>query len=167
MIVGTKGFDADTIHRLRLNSDRKSAFAACPVTCGRAATGFRTALLLITALLSLLPGCGGADAPLREKQVSLQINTVDENNDAFKVQTVRWWYFQQRNRRHELKCEVDRCAHWVIEGEISGPIVVQADASIVHGNDAHCWDLYAGEAVVEPPAEEVTIAVLFTGTVCT
>lgn len=130
-----------------------------------ARSSFMRKLLIIIMLISLY-AYGRAGDRITEKTSGLNIRTVDEKNDAFPVQTVRWWYSGKRDRKHELECETGSCAEWVIEEEISGSIVIHADASIVKKNDKHCWDLYGGEIVVEMPAQEVTIVLTYTNTVC-
>lgn len=134
------------------------------IACGPRSTDMRK-LAAIVVLVSTF-GCGNADNRLTGETVGLYISTVDEKNDAFRVQTVRWWYPGKRDAKHELECETGACVEWVIEGEISGSIVIRADASVVKEDDKHCWDLYAGEVVVEMPAREVTIVMAYVNTVC-
>jgi len=122
--------------------------------------------ILIIVLLVFTYTCSDADDRLAGESFGLSIFIVDEKNDAFKVQTVRWWYSGEQDNKHELECDTELCAEWQIEEEISGSIVIHADTSIVKDDDEYCWDLYAGKAVVETLAREVTIVMTFTSVVC-
>ncbi len=122
--------------------------------------------LPLIAVFVLLFSFSGAGEGIREKPLGLSIKTVDEKSDAFRVQTVRWWYSGKRNTKNQLECEIGLCDEWAIEEEISGSIVISAAVSIVKENDEQCWDLYAGETVVEMPSREVTIVVAYVSMVC-
>lgn len=131
--------------------------------CGVLRSGFMRILLIVSMLVS---GYGRADDRLTGEMLGLNVRTVDEQNDAFPVQTVRWWYSGKRDAKHQLECATGRCVVWEINEEISGSIVIHADASMVKENDKYCWDLYEGEVVVEMPAREVTIVLAYANTAC-
>ncbi len=107
-----------------------------------------------------------ADSRFAEKVMSLTIKTVDEQNRPFKVQTVRWWYVGKRDQKHELRCATGKCEEWRIDEALTGSIVIHADTSIVRPDDKECWDLYAGQVVVEKPTRSVMIRLTHTDTVC-
>ena len=121
---------------------------------------------LLSALFFALVGCNDGDNRTTGDRLGLSINTIDENNRAFEVQAVRWWYSGERNSKHKLKCGADLCAEWIIEEALSGSIVIHANTKRVNKDDESCLDLYSGEAVVEMPAQEVVIVVTYTKTAC-
>jgi len=123
--------------------------------------------LLIAALSVFCWGCGGAGDRLGGEFTGLKIRTVDESNQAFEVQTVRWWYSREQDKKHTLTCKAGLCAEWVIEEELSTQIVIRADTSIVKKDDKACWDLYTGEAVVDKVVREVLIVMAYVNTACT
>jgi len=122
---------------------------------------------LIVVLSVFCWGCGSADDSLNKEFTGLKIRTVDESNQAFEVQTVRWWYSGEQDKKYTATCKADLCAEWVIEEELSAPIVIRVDTSIVKKDDKACWDLYTGEAVVDKVVREVLIVVAYVNTACT
>ncbi len=122
--------------------------------------------ITVIAILALCFGCNNADEQPKVKDMHISIRTVDDTGTPFRVQTVRWWYSGKRNQKHELKCETGPCSEWVIKEKTSGQIVIHADASVVKENDDQCWDLYAGEAVIEKPVKEITITMTYDNVVC-
>lgn len=122
-------------------------------------------LSIVTALVFIF-SCANADNSIAVENLSLKIKTVDENNNAFKVETVRWWRPELQNQLFELQCNSNRCANWEIKENISGTIIIRAYTSIVTKNDENCWDLYGGEAVVTMPTQDVTIVMKFENTAC-
>ncbi len=122
--------------------------------------------LPVIAILALCFGCNNADEQSTMKETHITIKTVDDTGTPFRIQTVRWWYSGKRNQKHELKCETRPCSEWVIEEKTTGPIVIHADASVVKENDDQCWDLYAGEIVVEMPVKDVTVTMTYANMVC-
>ena len=121
---------------------------------------------LIAALSVFSWGCGNAADQLDGESSGLKIRTVNENYQAFEVQTVRWWYAGDQGGKHTLTCKAGLCAEWVIEEEISAPIVIRADTSIVKKDDKACWDLYTGEAIVDKVAREVLVVMAYVNTAC-
>ena len=101
-----------------------------------------------------------------EKTMGLHIKIVDEKHHAFSVQNVRWWSLDQWNIKHELKCRTDLCFEWVLEKKLSGSIVIYATRSIMKKEDEQCWDLFAGEVIIEMPAREAVIVMAYKNTAC-
>lgn len=120
---------------------------------------------IITALLCTLSHAI-ADNKVTNEAMNLKIKTVDEKNNLFPVQRVKWWYSTKQKEKHLLKCDTDKCAEWEISGDISSLIVIHADASIVQKNDPYCWDFYRGEVIIEMPTQETTITMSYQSTAC-
>jgi hypothetical protein len=121
--------------------------------------------IIITALTFIL-GCVNADEPLSVKTMNLKIKIVNEKNNIFRVQTVKWWNSESQKIKHRLECETDLCAEWEIKEHVSGSIVIRANTSIVQENDPYCWDLYGGEVIIMMPIQKVTIVMKYQNTVC-
>jgi len=96
----------------------------------------------------------------------IKIFMVDENGDAFSVQTVRWWYVAQRNNRVELKCVDNRCDERLLKQAWTSAIIVAADTAVVEPDDDSCWKLYHGEVQLDLPVQEIKIVMHSKNKVC-
>lgn len=96
----------------------------------------------------------------------MKIFFVDENNKAFDVETVRWWYSGQRNKKVELECVDERCDERLLKQVWSGAIIVAADTTVVEPDDSFCWKLYHGEALLDSPVQKIKIVMRYKNKVC-
>lgn len=112
-------------------------------------------------LLAVFSGTGA-----RALDDGMRIFFVDENGQAFNVQTVRWWYVQQRNNKTEIKCVDNRCDERLLKQVWSSAIIIAADTAVVMPDDSSCWNLYHGEVRLDLPVPEIKIVMRYNNKVC-
>ncbi len=96
----------------------------------------------------------------------IKISIVDSDNNAFRAETVRWWYAGKRDKKYELKCINDQCDKRFLKESWVGSIVISASTSIVFPDDASCWKLYQGEVSLDSPAQGIVIVMRYKNTFC-
>ncbi len=123
--------------------------------------------LLLISTLAFTAGCNSGDQPLSSEPRGLKIHIVNDHNEPFGAQVLRWWYVGERDIKHALICHQEACSTWLTNAGISGSIVIHAYSSIAKEDDPECWKIYTGEAHVEMPTQESTVITMkYTNTVC-
>ena len=100
---------------------------------------------------------------------NMLIRTVDKDKNVLKAQIFKWWYSNDSENKHLLECAEEACSEWIIREEISGPVILYAQATIVKENDQFCWNGYEGTMEIEANAnlqQEFFLKLFYSNTVC-
>jgi len=102
----------------------------------------------------------------------IAVTTVDENGAVIRADSVQWWVKGKRDKKYDFQCADKLCHRWVSEHLFfEEKIMIHAAASVVRKEDKHCWDLYAGERLLNNKTQsskmkDISIVLYFTGTAC-
>lgn len=129
--------------------------------------------ILCAVLLLGLSGCQNDELPhvssSAEGSVPLtdsRILTVDEDNQEFEAELVRWRFLSKDVAWNILQCDESKCSEWRLLGEIAQPIEILATGSIVKPDDSDCWSLFFGQRTLERIDPEIRLVLSYKNTAC-
>ena len=122
--------------------------------------------LSIIVLSILVGGCNGSEDRTAYVSPDLLVKLVDQNQRAFKVRSIQWWYANQADKKYSLTCASKLCAEWLVKASVTASVVLHAEASIERKEDKTCWDLYDGEIRVRRKMRRTTIVMTHSSTAC-
>ena len=122
--------------------------------------------IVIAIALVSLHACNNSNPAALNENRSIDIRTIDKQRNAFKVQSIEWWYKDRPKTKFELHCKNGICSEWVVNNKFPGAIVVHADRSVVQENDEECWDLYEGQKTIAQGQHQAELVLSYRISAC-